>query len=483
MHKPIQFTNLSLSFSHKTCFADFSGQIPYGSRIAIIGANGSGKSSLLNILQGLMEPTWGEVILPSDVKMGFLPQVIESADGLSGGQALNCALTKALALDPNVLLLDEPTNHLDSKNKTALLRMLQYFPHSLILVSHDESLLRTMNTIWHIQDGAVFVFAGSYDDYQAEMAIQSHSLQQQIHALNKEKKDSHLALMKEQARAKQSRIRGEKHIHKRKWPTIRSAAKVSHAVETSGAKRASIANKKQVLQDKLRELQQPERIKPSFSLAARKGYGTMLSIHAGQVGYVDNPRLLTAVDFHMHASERVALLGDNGSGKSAFVKAICGDPDLVREGEWYTPKPQDIGYLDQYYANLQATRVLDVMQEALPEASHQDIRKHLNDFLFRKNEEVLASIESLSGGERARLSLALIAAKTPPLLILDEMTNNLDLATRAHVIEVLQDYPGALLVISHDMDFLSALGITTCYEISAGFMREASSHTIRGVDE
>ena len=97
--------------------------------------------------------------------------------------------------------------------------------------------------------------------------------------------------------------------------------------------------------------------------------------------------------------------------------------------------------------------------------SHAEIRKHLNDFLFRKNEEITTTVLNLSGGEKARLSLAQIAAKTPKLLILDEMTNNLDLETREHVIQVLNDYPGAMIVISHDADFLLSIGVTANYGI------------------
>src|SRR5271163_384974 len=110
IHKPIRFNNLNYSFSHKTCFDNFSVEIPYGSRIAIIGRNGSGKTSLLKILQGIIPPTSGELKIPEDVVMGFVPQVIEDFNTLSGGQRLNAALTEALSLSPNVLLLDEPTN-------------------------------------------------------------------------------------------------------------------------------------------------------------------------------------------------------------------------------------------------------------------------------------------------------------------------------------------------------------------------------------
>lgn len=107
--------------------------------------------------------------------------------------------------------------------------------------------------------------------------------------------------------------------------------------------------------------------------------------------------------------------------------------------------------------------------------SYTETRKHLNDFLFRKNEEVDALVSTLSGGEKARLSLAQIAAITPKLLILDEMTNNLDRETRTHVIQVLQDYPGAMIVISHDCDFLNAINVTDGYEIKDGLLIPYSS--------
>ncbi len=137
------------------------------------------------------------------------------------------------------------------------------------------------------------------------------------------------------------------------------------------------------------------------------------------------------------------------------------DPKIWRQGQWFIPKPEDIGYLDQHYGTLAGETVLDCISNHVPAWSHAEIRKHLNDFLLRKNEEVNAKISTLSGGEKARLSLALIAAKTPRLLILDEVTNNLDLETRNHVLQVLQSYPGAMIVISHDQDFLKRLSCAT----------------------
>ena len=201
----------------------------------------------------------------------------------------------------------------------------------------------------------------------------------------------------------------------------------------------------------------PEIILPKFSLSAADiGHKTIVEIRDGSCGY-DEQTILKNITLTVGSTDRFAILGNNGSGKSTLVKAIMNDPQVWRCGTWFTPKPEDIGYLDQHYGNLKDETVLDCISDHVPSWSHADIRKHLNDFLFRKNEEVQAPVNTLSGGEKARLSLALIAAKIPRLLILDEVTNNLDIETRDHVLQILQGYPGAMIVISHDQDFLDQL--------------------------
>jgi ATPase subunit of ABC transporter with duplicated ATPase domains len=132
VHKPILINDLGLSFPQKSCFANFNAQIRFGNRIAIIGNNGSGKSTLLKILQGTQEPSHGEVIIPSDVIFGYVPQIIEDFNSLSGGERLQKSLAKALALKPNVLILDEPTNHLDRHGCKSLMRMLQGYTGCLL---------------------------------------------------------------------------------------------------------------------------------------------------------------------------------------------------------------------------------------------------------------------------------------------------------------------------------------------------------------
>ena len=468
-HKPIQINNLSLTFPHKICFEEFSSEIRYGSHIAIIGSNGSGKSTLLQILQGIIEPTSGDLKVAFDVAFGYVPQVIitEDCSTLSGGERLNTALTRALSLNPNVLLLDEPTNHLDLNNRKSFMRMLRSYPGTLIIVSHDQELLRTcIDTLWHIDNGKINIFSGYYDDYIREINLKRISLEQELQDLDRQKRAMHTSLMQEQQRAAKSRVKGEKSIKQRKWPTITSNAKARRAEETSGRKKSAIDYRKQELSDKLADLRLPEIINPKFSLLASSiSPGTILSISNGTVGYHDNI-ILQNINLALGAQDRMAIQGNNGSGKSTLVKAILNDHDINKSGGWFTPKTLDIGYIDQHYSTLSPNySVLETIAELVPHWSHTEIRCHLNDFLFRKNEEVNALVKNLSGGEKARLSLAQIAAKTPKLLILDEITNNLDLITKDHVVQVLKNYPGAMIVISHEPDFLDAIGINDFYAI------------------
>lgn len=464
-HRPIFLKNIGLSFSHKRCFSEFTAQVFYGQRIALIGRNGSGKSTLLHILQGLKQPSEGDVLLPEDVSCGYVPQVIDSFDSLSGGERLNKSLTHALALSPNILLLDEPTNHLDLKNRRSLFRLLSSYDGTLIVASHDREILRQMDTLWHIDQGAVRVFTGNYDDYISDLQRKQASLERQLSQITRRTDVMHQKLMQEQQRAATSRKKGEKSIDQRKWPTIVSQAKARRAEETSGRKKNALNREKEELRDQLGSLRLPEVIMPTFSLhGILENERSIVQITDGWVGY--KVPLVENINLSVYGGERLAITGNNGSGKSTFLKALLNDQGMKRGGSWYLPKPPEIGYLDQHYRTLdpQGT-VFESIHSWVPSWSHADVRRHLNDFLFRKNEEVMARVSTLSGGEKARLSLAQIAAKPPKLLILDEVTNNLDLETRDHIVQVLKEYPGTMIIVSHDEEFLKEIGVSRLYPI------------------
>ncbi|MDR0734224.1 MAG: ATP-binding cassette domain-containing protein [Elusimicrobiota bacterium] len=467
MHKPIVISDISLSFPDKMCFADFSCIIQPAARIAVIGRNGGGKSSLLKILTGLMQPSSGEISNTENLTISYVPQIITDRPSLSGGERFNKALTSALAQNPDVLLLDEPTNHLDARNRRALMQMLRFYAGTLIIVSHDRELLKnTAATLWHIDNGHINIFNGSYEDYLERQKIQRAAAQRELCLLDKEKTLAHKALMKEQARAAQSRKHGERLSKTGKWPPIIAGGKKRQAQNTAGAKYAGINERRAQVHEKLSSLYIPEIIKPKFSItSAQAQSGAIIIVQDGAAGYGGRP-LLEGINFSLAGNERMAITGGNGSGKTTLLKALMRDGGVKTSGGWTLPKKEDIGYLDQHYANIDYDKtVFENIKRLMSAAAHAQIRDFLNDFLFRKQGEVNCSAATLSGGERARLSFALIAARTPKLLILDEITNNIDLETKDHLAQILKDFPAALIAVSHERGFLEEINITKYYDV------------------
>ncbi|MCL2485261.1 MAG: ATP-binding cassette domain-containing protein [Endomicrobia bacterium] len=467
MHKSIILNNISLYFPNKICFENFSAQIQPGRRIAVIGNNGSGKSSLLKIISGGLQPSEGSILNNDNIVFGYVPQLVYEYENSSGGEKFNKALSAALALRPDALLLDEPTNHLDLKNRKSLIKMLEHYKGTLIIVSHDAELLRSsINTFWHIDNGIITVFSGKFDDYKNELFQKRQSLEDELTGLKKEKKENHKALMKEQERAAKSKNRGEKFVEQKKWLPAVGDLKQSSAEKSSGKNKGNINERRGNVNEQLSALRIPEILKPKFSLTAKDiGSKTILSLSGASAGYADKT-ILRDITLSVSGGEHIAITGDNGSGKSTLLKAILNYPEIIKDGFWDTPAADDIAYLDQYYDTLDNNKtVIEMLAEAAPQKTHAELRDILNGFLFRKNEEVNKKVAVLSGGEKARLSLAKIAVKTPKLLLIDEITNNIDLETKEHVTQVLKEYPGAMVIVSHDIAFLEDLGIDHFYEL------------------
>jgi ATPase subunit of ABC transporter with duplicated ATPase domains len=332
------------------------------------------------------------------------------------------------------------------------MRMLQHYSGTLIVVSHDTELLRKcIDILWHIDNSKVHVFSGNYDDYIREIQHKRAAIEHDLARLNHQKHEMHEKLMKEQQRAAKSKAIGEKKVANRKWLKMVGDLKGMKAEKTQGKKLKAIDDSSRELSNQLADLRLPEVIIPKFSITSQDvGDRTIVQVNEGWVGYELDNCILSDISLTVSSKDHVAIIGYNGSGKSTLVKAILGDNKVIRKGEWFAPKPTDIGYLDQHYSTLAPNQtVLETISSLTPQWSHAEVRRHLNDFLFRKNEEVNALVSTLSGGEKARLSLAQIAARTPKLLILDEITNNLDLETKTHVVQALKEYPGAMIIISH----------------------------------
>lgn len=465
LHSPIFIKNLSLSFLNKICFEDFSTVIYPQSRIGIIGRNGCGKSNLLKIITGELAPSQGEI--SNIVSIAYVPQLPEDHSQCSGSERFNKSLSQAIAKHPDVLCLDEPTNHLDSANRKSLMRMLQKFSGSLLIATHDVDLLsQCTNIIWHIENNKVNVFTGNYKDYIQTNQQQKAYLQQEKDLLKKQEKEAHIALMKEQKRAKNSKQKGYKSISNRKWPTIVSNAKATRGEQTSGKKKKQIAKQQQVLTDSLNQLYIPEVITPKFFFEiGNKVKTNPISIKEGSLGY--ESEIIKDINLLILSGEKISINGKNASGKSTFAKALLNDLKVNKAGDWKLPSQKYFGYLDQHYSNINEEKnAFELIKNCHPLWNEQQIRNHLNDFLFRKNYEVYNKVKNLSGGEKCRLSLAVIAAKAPQILILDEITNNIDLETKEHVINVLNQYSGNLIVISHDQYFLDSLHLDKKYLIA-----------------
>ncbi|MGV3278282.1 ATP-binding cassette domain-containing protein [Rickettsiales bacterium LUAb2] len=465
-HSPIILQDIEVVLPHKICFQNFSNKITYGSKIGIIGNNGSGKSTLLNMITA--KTTSKNIIIPSDVQLAYVPQIINQFSNLSGGERVNKYLTQELQKEPNVIVLDEPTNHLDKHNRNGLIKMLNNYLGTLILVSHDQDLLsKCVDQVWYIDNEKINIFRGNYYDYINYIQQHRLSIAKKISKLNQSKQEIHEKLMLQQQKVAKRKQQGEKNINNKKWTKMAADLRISAAENKQGKAIKSVTNEKENLRSELESINIPLTIKPKFHITVPKNVTNQLivQINNGKVSYADNSSfVLKDINFSLWGNSRVAIVGNNASGKSTLVKAILNDPSVQKEGYWFSPKINDIGYLDQHYNNLNLQiSVFENIQSIVREWDYKQIRSHLNDFLFKKNEEVEKITYNLSAGEKARLSLAVIAAKTPKLLILDEITNNLDIQTVEHIIEILINFPLGIIVISHDQNFLDKIKIKDQY--------------------
>ncbi|MBP9792283.1 MAG: ABC-F family ATP-binding cassette domain-containing protein [Rickettsiales bacterium] len=460
----IKLHNISLHLPDKQCFEAFSQAIYYGERIAIMGMNGSGKSTLLKIIRKEIEPSSGLVEYSGHPSIGYVGQIINEYDSLSGAQRFNKALSQALSTLPDVLLLDEPTNHLDADNKKSLIKMLENYRGALIIVSHETSLLSLVDKVWHIKDGKIYNFSCSYKDYLNNLAAERSMLINQLTRYEKEKRSAHDKLMFEQERAKKRKIYGQKKYQR---DTIALQGKKRQGEVTTAKRKQEIIDNRSNVIERIRVLNIPEEINYKFSLdsVGVAQNQSLISINNGICGY-ENKVILENINLNILGREKVALLGKNGSGKTTLFNVLCGHKNISVSGKWAFPSVNHIGYLDQHYCVLNdKLSVFQQIKNIRFDWEDRRIRDHLNSFLFRKNAEIAKKISYLSGGERVRLVLAIIAAKPPRILYLDEPTNNLDIESKEHLISVLKAYPGAVFVISHDEEFLEKIAINIAYKI------------------
>ncbi|USQ94675.1 ABC-F family ATP-binding cassette domain-containing protein [Caulobacter sp. RL271] len=384
------------------------------------------------------------------------------AAALSGGQATRAGLARLLVARPDVLLLDEPTNNLDAEARGIVARVLARWRGGAVVVSHDRSLLRGMDRIVELSSLGARSYGGGWDLYAARRAEEAEAAQRGLdHA---EQAVRRVAREAQVARERKDRrdAAGRKFADRGGTPKI-VLGMMAERAENSGAREGRLADKlvAEAAQAKVSADARVERVRtlgfdlPSSGLPEGR---TVLSFDDVAFAWPDEAPVIKGLSFRIAGPERVAVSGPNGTGKTTLIRLATGDlAPLAGVVKLSVP----VALLDQRAGLLNdGETILENFRRLNPAASQNDAHAALARFLFR-NTAAHQLAGTLSGGERLRAALACVlsAAAPPQLLILDEPTNHLDIASIEAVEAALSGYDGALLVVSHDADFLEAIGI------------------------
>lgn len=501
-------SHVSKSFGTDTVLADCSFHIEEREKAAIVGINGAGKSTLLKILVGELRADSGIVTLAKDKSVGYLSQhqnlvsdntifeevlsvkqniidmeqnlrVMETAmknlagdeleellgkynrlsqifeqengyayksevtgvlkglgfpsedfslavSALSGGQKTRIALGKLLLAKPDLILLDEPTNHLDMESIAWLENYLANYGGSVIIVAHDRYFLDKIATkVIEIDNTAVTVFSGNYTDYAAKKAILRNMKLKEY--LNQQQDIKH----QEEVIAKLKQFNREKSVKR--------------------------AESREKMLDKIQRIEKPQEVHCKMNITLTPWIisgNDVLTIDRLSMAF-DSNLLFSDISFALKRGERVALIGNNGTGKTTLLKLINGLLP-VQNGSITLGTNVEIGYYDQEQHVLNPDKTLfDELQDTYPSLNNTQIRNTLAAFLFT-GDDVFKLIRDLSGGERGRVSLAKLMLSNANFLILDEPTNHLDIVSKEILENALNNYTGTILYVSHDRYFINA---------------------------
>lgn len=381
---------------------------------------------------------------------------------LSGGQATRAALAGLLASEPDLLLLDEPTNNLDVEARELIAGVLAGWKGGAVVVSHDRALLRQMDRIVELTSLGPKAYGGGYDHYVERKAQEESAAARDLAAA--ERTLARVERETQVARERKARrdAAGRKFAARRSEPKILLGGMAERA-ENSGAREGQVAERlrEQAVGDLAEAQGRVERLRrlafdlPPSGLAAGKA---VLSLDEVGFAYPGAPPVLSGFSLRIAGPERVAVVGRNGAGKSTLIGLATGE---------LTPSAGRVAHgaraalLDQKTAMLRSGETLvQAFQRLNPAATRNDAHAALARFLFR-NTAAEKPVSALSGGERLRAAMAcmLMSQSPPQLLVLDEPTNHLDLDSIAAVEAALRGYDGAILVVSHDRDFLEAIGV------------------------
>lgn len=425
-------------------------------KVAIVGDNGSGKTTLLRLLNGDIAPDSGQVARNADV---YMVNQFNSIDKKSGGERQSYLLARAFDSNAEILLLDEPTNNLDADAKARFFDALITYPFGVVVVSHDRELLQHMDKIAEISNGKIRVYGGNYDFYVAQKQSEQRNLESKYTDCTKEisrltgtlvvaqnTRQHHVA---KQAKDKKNKASGSR---------IEANALKGKSQETESKRRAIIQKKlndqiqqRQMLSGQLRD----DMIK--IPLPSKDFYSKeLIKISSLYFAYAYS-QIFSNFDFSMYGATRVRLTGKNGAGKSTLLKIICGklypqSGDIKTFGR--------IVYLDQDLSLLDCDKTVVENIMSISGVLKHDAHAIAANFGFR-GDASKKKAGQLSGGELLKATLATIlgAPHQPDLLILDEPTNNLDIKSISILEEALNQYRGAILLVSHDTIFAKNINI------------------------
>ncbi|MEU1014345.1 ATP-binding cassette domain-containing protein [Streptomyces sp. NPDC005898] len=518
---PTSLSCSSLTFAWADGTSVFEGlQVAFGpGRTGLIGANGSGKSTLLKLLAGELTPTDGTVKALGEV--GHLPQnvtldtalrvdevlgiaatraalhAIEAGDAseehftavgddwdveeraratldqlglghigldrttgeVSGGESVLLRLAALLLRRPDVLLLDEPTNNLDLHARRRLYAAVEAWSGILVVVSHDRELLELVDQIADLRDGTVSWYGGGFSAYEAALAGEQEAAERMVRVaesdLRKQKRD----LADAQVKLARRKRYGQKIQESRSQPKILMGARKRAAQESAGKHRVmheeKLAEAKERLDEAVEAVRDDDEIRVDLPHTLVHPGRTVLTLSGLELRYGARVQ----GEFELRGPERIALIGRNGAGKTTLLRTVAGELEAVAgEARAHVPMrflPQRLDVLDDDLT------VAENVAAYAPEATRNRVRARLARFLF-KGAKADQRAATLSGGERFRAALAalLLAEPAPQLLMLDEPTNNLDMASVRQLSTALESYEGALIVASHDLAFLESIGIT-----------------------
>lgn len=517
-------------FNQHTLFESVSFSVSKGGKVSLIGNNGVGKSTLLKLLAGELMPSSGNIrteskpyYVPQQInikeqtiaealgvseKLNALNAIYEGAseqvyydtlnddwevenrcyqalgywglDGieldssislLSGGEKTKVLLAGLALHKPDIVLLDEPTNHLDLSARKKLYEYISSIKASVVVVSHDVSLLNLLDTTYELSSKGIKLYGGNYDFYREQKIIEDRALEQQIDseqtALRVARKKAQEVRERQDRRASQ----GERSKQKGGVPRIIMNARGNFAENSSAKlkeKHTGIIDDTQQRLSALRERQQNSaELKVDFEDAKLHDGKVLITAKELNFGYDKNkPLWQSPIDIEIRSGERIHITGNNGSGKTTLIKLLLGELPPT-QGE-VTKSDFSYIYLDQEYEQVnQALTILELAERYNENnlADHE-IKLRLNRALFPQ-ETWDKSCQTLSGGERMRLYLCclMISNHIPDIFVLDEPTNNLDLSSLSILTNTIKNYKGTILIISHDEYFINEIGVTRKIEL------------------